>query len=96
VSSRLVFRPEAVDEIEQATELYESRAAGLGAEFLRALDAASVLRSPDQFPPLDQRLRRVLLRRFPYSLIYSTAAEEIVVLACVHWRQHPRRWINRR
>jgi toxin ParE1/3/4 len=98
VSSRLVFRPEAVDEIEQATEWYESRAAGLGAEFLRALDAAaaSVLRSPDQSPPLNHRLRRVLLRRFPYSLIYSTAADEIVVLACAHWRQHPRGWINRR
>ena len=93
----LVFRPQAVKEIEEAAEWYEKRAPGLSAEFLRALDAtvALVWRNPLQFPAVHKQLRRAMLRRFPYSLIFSISDDEIVVIACAHWRQDARRWRNR-
>ena len=71
MSLRLVVRPEALDEISEATAWYDGRAAGLGAEFLRALDAtvATIRRNPRQSPVIRDDLRRALLRRFPYSLI---------------------------
>ena len=90
----LVLRPEALDEIADAATWYEERSAGLSAEFFRALDAAiaSVRRNPLQYPAIRGDLRRVLLRRFPYSLIFTASGEEVIVLGCVHWRQDPRRW----
>jgi plasmid stabilization system protein ParE len=93
VTLRLVFRPEAEEEIAASAEWYELRRAELAAEFLRALDAAvaSVTRSPLRFPELHPGMRRCLLRRFPYSLIYSVSSEEIVIISCTHWRQNPRR-----
>ena len=98
MSRRLVFRRQALQEIAQAAEWYESHARGLAAEFLRALDAAiaSIQRSPELFPIVSEKLRRALLRRFPYSVIYSFSEEEIVIVACAHWRQNPRRWLGRR
>lgn len=95
---RLVVRPEALEEISEAAAWYEGRAAGLSAEFLRALDAglASIERNPLQYPTVRKPLRRALLRRFPYSLIFSASDEEIIVVACAHWRQDPRRWYRRR
>ena len=97
MSRRLVYRSEAEQEIFAAAEWYEARGSGLAAEFLRAFDAAtaSVQRNPLQHPQVHPQMRRALLRRFPYSLIYSVSEEEIVVLACAHWRQSPRRWQRR-
>jgi hypothetical protein len=50
VTRRLVFRPEAETEIVAATDWYESRSAGLAAEFIRAVDAvlAGIQRNPLQ------------------------------------------------
>lgn len=97
MSRRLAYRPEAEQEIFAAAEWYDERGRGLAAEFLRAFDAAaaSLVRNPRQYPEVQPGLRRVLLRRFPYSLIFSVSEEEIVVFACVHWRQSPQRWQRR-
>jgi plasmid stabilization system protein ParE len=98
VSRRLVLRPEAQDEIIEAAEWYNARGRGLAAEFLRALDAciASVLPDPFQYPVVHGEKRRVLLRRFPYALIYTAAVDEVVILACMHGRRDPKRWQSRR
>jgi len=98
VSRQLVFRPAALKEVHAAAEWYEQRGPGLSAEFLRAFDVAvaSVERNPDQYPAVHRKMHRALLRRFPYSLIYTFSDDEIIVLACTHWRQRPSRWMNRR
>jgi len=57
---------------------------------------ASARRNPSHYPVVHKELRRVLLRRFPYSIIFRTSDEEVIVVACAHWRQKPKRWMNRR
>jgi len=98
VSRQLVIRDQALEEIAEAAEWYERRSAGLSADFLRAVDVAvaSVLRAPEQYPGVHQEMHRALLRRFPYSLVYSFDEEELVVLGCLHWRRDPERWRARR
>ena len=46
---RIVFRPEARDELLEARAWYESKATGLGLEFARVVEAAVALasRNPD-------------------------------------------------
>lgn len=68
----VLVRPQARTEILEAQAWYESRAVGLGLEFARAVDAAvsSAVRNPEAFPSVAGRCRRVLLRRFPVSLVY--------------------------
>jgi plasmid stabilization system protein ParE len=38
----------------------------------------------------------VLVRRFPYAIYFHAMPDEIVVLAVIHGRRHPRRWQSRR
>jgi plasmid stabilization system protein ParE len=35
------------------------------------------------------------LRRFPYSLFYRIIDDQVIVVACMHGRRHPRRWQSR-
>ncbi len=50
---RILFRPEARTEVLEAQTWYESRAAGLGLEFARAVEAAlaSAVRNPGGIQP---------------------------------------------
>jgi toxin ParE1/3/4 len=97
VSRRIVYRPEAADEIAAATEWYARRGPSLAADFLYAFDSAieSIRDDPLRYPEVDPGKRRVLLRRFPFTIVYSPSAEEVVVLACTHWRRDAASWERR-
>jgi len=94
---RIVVRPEAAREVQEAFDWYEQRSEGLGLEFLRAADAclAGVQRNPMAFPKAHKEMRRVLMRRFPYALFYLIEEGSIVVVACFHARRDPIDWLRR-
>lgn len=71
---KVVIRPEAAREIQDAFDWYEERSEGLGPEFLRAADAclAGARRNPAAYRVVHRQVRRALLRKFPYALfLYS-------------------------
>jgi plasmid stabilization system protein ParE len=63
---RLIIRPAAELDLEDAFAWYESQEAGLGSEFVRAIDncISTVGRNPLSYRPISQQARRVLVRRF--------------------------------
>jgi plasmid stabilization system protein ParE len=91
------FRPEARRELLEARQWYEQHAQGLGAEFSRAADAAvaSVLRDPLRLRVFAGEYRRILLRRFPYALVYRVWRDEIVFVGCFHHRRDPAELLRR-
>jgi plasmid stabilization system protein ParE len=93
----LVVEPEAEAEIDEASRWYEAQNPGLGAEFLRVVDAAfgALQRNPLQYQIVYRQVRRAGLRRFPYGLVYRIRQSKVIVISCVHGRRHPRRWQNR-
>ena len=93
----LVFRPEADLKINEAAEWYEAHGQGLAVESPRVLDACieSIRRDPLLHPLVHGEARRVVLRRFPYSVIYAVHEDEIVIIACFHGRRDPKRWQDR-
>lgn len=94
---RLVYRPEAEADVRAAFRWYEHQREGLGAEFLDELAKAEdkVRATPLAFRILRRDARRLLLRRFPYQLIYRVTDDVVVVLACFHGRRSPRRLVGR-
>lgn len=94
---RVLFRPEAKAEALEAKAWYESHVPGLGFEFARALDAAvqSAARSPLAFPGVYGNCRRVLLRRFPFSVMYRPGTKDLLVVAVFHHRREPGAWMRR-
>jgi plasmid stabilization system protein ParE len=97
VTLSVITRDEAEAEIAEAAHWYERRAVGLGAEFVRSVDAcfAIISRQPDIFPVVYRQTRMALLRRFPYLVIYRVFPDFVSVVAVVHGRRHPRHWKTR-
>jgi plasmid stabilization system protein ParE len=93
----LVIRPEAEEEISEAFRWYEDKSEGLGSEFMRALDAglSYIQRNPAAYAIVHKQMRRALLRRFPYSVIYLIEGDKIIVLACFHASRDPKQWKKR-
>lgn len=90
----------AVAEIDHEVDYYEAKQAGLGAELEDEIDAVLELisRFPQAAPPWKDRFdRRVaVLDRFPFTLPYQIARQEIVVLALAHTSRRPNYWARRR
>jgi hypothetical protein len=56
---------------------------------------------PERFSRLEtiktkRDIRRGLLRRFPYSVVYEVLPDEVIILAVAHTSRRPRFWIKRR
>lgn len=47
------------------------------------------------FPATDSRVRRALLRGFPYSAYFIVEANSVVILAVLHQHRHPETWKTR-
>ena len=95
---RVILRPAAAADIEEAFLWYEDRESGLGHEFLEAVQSVltNVGAQPRAYPVIHRNTRRALLRRFPYGLFYRTYDEEtVVVVSCMHARRNPKDWRSR-
>ena len=94
--------PEAIDELVEAAVWYRARRPGLESEFLAEFDRVLPLigSSPASFPrlldmPEDLVIRRALLPRFPYAVIFMDLGTEIRVLAVAHAKRRPGYWLDR-
>ena len=94
---RVEFHPQAETEFAHIVEFYAERRPRLALEFAGAIEeAVTFIRSnPDAGTPVRGALRRWLVRRFPYSVIYREEAQRMYVLALAHHRQGPGYWRNR-
>ena len=70
---------------------------GLGRDFLDDLQqAVNTLREhPEIGVQVSKGLRRMLLHRFPFSLIYSVETDAILIVSVAHHRQRPGYWKSR-
>jgi toxin ParE1/3/4 len=100
---RLRFHDEALTEIRNAAGWYDRQRRGLGDEFLDALyarledlisDPSSVVGRIQGAPP-ELPVRRILLRRFPYAVVFVEADDEIRVIAVMHGKRKPEYWLRR-
>ena len=89
-------------ELIEAACWYETRQPGLAVKFLQEIDQAqqAIQSRPLSFPRLantavDLEIRRALLPRFPYALVFLELQTEIRVLAIAHAKRHPDYWLNR-
>jgi len=84
-------------DVQEAAGWYGDQERGLGREFLRAFRAATgpLRRNPLLYQIVEGEARRVLLRRFPYGVIYEIHGSDVVILACMHFSRDPQDWERR-
>jgi toxin ParE1/3/4 len=83
--------------LNEAIEYYESCELGLGYDFSVEVLAAIqyIINYPTAWPIIKDDIRRCLVNRFPYGVVYSREQGETFILAIMHLRQHPDYWKNR-
>ncbi|MBX9783644.1 MAG: hypothetical protein K2X48_10155 [Chitinophagaceae bacterium] len=84
------IRPLATIEILEAYDWYELQREGLGLEFLDELENFYTIlqRNPDTFSYYEKPVRQGVLNRFPYTVVYETFEEVIVVYSVFMYRQN--------
>ena len=91
------FPPEALAEAVAAAAWYRDRSARAAAAFEAEIAHAMnrIAAAPDRYPPYVDESRRILLRRFPYAIIYRLNADTIEIVAIAHGRRRPGYWRHR-
>lgn len=91
------FSTVAEDELDDATLYYEQSMPGLGEQFRDEVErsARQLGRMPLLWPEIWKPVRRCLLSRFPYALIYSVEADYVFVIAVAHQHRQPGYWHDR-
>lgn len=94
---RVRFHRLARRELIEAAEYYERESRGLGGTFIDAVEACAdeILEHPEAGTAIHGGVRRRLVRRFPYSVLYSIGTDSIRVLAVMHSKRRPMYWIDR-
>lgn len=91
------FRRAARAEFIEAAAWYEARQPHLGAEFIEEIDRCIALAAeqPQRFALVHNGMRRVVAKRFPYSVYYRAELHRIVVIAVFHASRTPVIWQQR-
>jgi hypothetical protein len=55
-----------------------------------------MIANPGQFPVVHKSIRRAILRRFPYALMFIVEPDDaLTVIACFHGSRDPGHWQKR-
>ncbi len=95
---RILFTEYAKWELEDAVSYYELVHSGLGKRFeVEVKQAVSrIAQYPEAWSVERGEIRKCIMHKFPYKLLYSIEKEHILIIAVAHLHRKPGYWINRR
>ena len=91
------YHEAAEDELLNEIGYLELRANGLGRRFFEEIRRSEKLISqfPESAEEIRPGIRKRILRKFRYSLIYSIEEEGVLILAVAHHSRRPGYWLGR-
>ena len=94
---RVSFHELADRELHDAALYYAQESTGLGIKFLAEIeqDLRWIVRNPNAGKLVMGRVRRRVLGRFPYGILYSVNDDGIRILAIMNLKRRPLYWVGR-
>ena|SRR5665647_714938 len=94
---KIEFFEAAQTELDQAFEWNETQQKDLGVQFLNEFDSAvrRITTYPESYILIEKNVRRCLVKRFPYGILYGIDTDKIIVIAVAHLHRKPDYWIDR-
>ena len=91
------FHALAERELNEAAHYYETEGPGLGFAFLMEVERCigSIVEHPEAGQIQIGSVRRRLVRRFPYALLYTIKPAGIRILAVMNTKRRPMYWVGR-
>ena len=93
---KVVFSSLAKRELSDATDFYEMEFTGLGKRFREEVKKAlaRISHYPEAWSVERGDIRKCLLHKFPYKLLYSIEKDHIFLIAVAHQHRKPDYWIE--
>jgi plasmid stabilization system protein ParE len=84
-------------ELNEAIQYYELERPGLGSAFLREVERCVrfISEHPEAGRLILGQVRRLLLRRFPFGLLYALKPDGTRILAVMNLKRRPTYWVGR-
>jgi plasmid stabilization system protein ParE len=84
----------AEQELDEAVDWFHQQQDGLQLRFLDEFRStlARIQVQPEIYQELKPGIRRALMRRFPYSVIYEISEDALLILAIGHQHRRPYYW----
>ncbi len=94
---RVLFTQIATQELEDAVRFYDLESAGLGQRFKEEVRKAAlrIAEYPQAWSIERGEVRKCLLHKFPYKLLYSIEEDHVLVIAVAHQHRKPDYWVGR-
>jgi plasmid stabilization system protein ParE len=95
--TRVSFHRLAERELNDAAVYYERESPGLGVRFLDEIQRyiGAIVKSPSAGAKVRREVRRRILRKFPYGILYSVKDDGIRILAIMNLKRKPTYWVAR-
>jgi plasmid stabilization system protein ParE len=94
---KIILDKLASEEYNDAIEYYEFELTGLGEKFKAEIKCAfqTIIKFPHIGFIEGGDIRRYILHKFPYKILYSIEKDYIYVIAIAHTHRDPNYWVNR-
>lgn len=94
---KVVFSEISKTELEDAISFYELEFEGLGKRFKTEIRSSikRILRYPRAWPFEGGEIRKCLMSKFPYKILYSIEEDHLFIIALAHQHRRPDYWIDR-
>jgi len=98
MSRRVRLTAAAEQDLQSAAEWYRQEAPHVTSKFRFAVRETQLRigKNPLLCPVVHRDLRRAVVHRFPYSILYRMQAKGALIVAIVHQSRDPRVWKRRR
>ena len=95
--SRILFHKLAGRELLDARDHYDDLVFGLGKSFVIEIERClNIIKSnPLAYPLIKGSIRKAVVIKFPYSILYRVEKKNIYILAVMHQKRKPKYWASR-
>jgi len=91
------FSEASASELQDAVSFYAAESKLLAQSFKSEVSSAirRIVQFPKGWSEEADGIRKCLLRKFPYKVLYSIEKEDILILAVAHQHRRPEYWLDR-
>lgn len=95
--NKVIFINKASEELHDVVRYYNNERQGLGFEFANEVKAtlSRICFYPETWLEIDPGIRKCIVKRFPYALLYIYENSQIIIIAIMHMKRKPDYWKKR-
>jgi plasmid stabilization system protein ParE len=90
---RLIVKPHAIEMAKEAYQWYEEQQTGLGDIFLHEIENCydKIEVWPSSYAKIKKNYRQIILRTFPYVIVFEILKQEVIIYAVFHTSRRPQK-----